>query len=534
MENMPAMSFKRKKYRALYKLEAGLEVPMFVLSLLWLYLLIVDLVKGLSEIQSTVFYIIWGIFIFEYLLKLYLAADTWAYLKRNWITLLALIIPAFRVLRLLNALRILRSATFLTSTSVVRSLTSGKRFLEALKQAEGPPPDPEMNIGVLIEYSKKEGIEELKQFARQLIADVQAPLQQATGIVWSFDITDSSQLPTDNTRRPSDFLDDTSLRMAEGPYDMMLVVTDVALATVENRVEAGFTSTVARIAMISTRKLVTTGRKQPRYALDDERVRVNAAALLLHLTGTILGLSRVPQSRSQVMSTFEFRAGRPAVPQFTPAEKAELHRGNEHLPERELRGGSTLESLMFHLLMALRHPRQLLRPLLRNRAILIPLSLPKLVTAAVSPCFILLFTAEIWDVGINMQNSVAIVFAVLSIMGASFYLVTIQSLFLPRKEKRVLTEHLAVANITIYLSIFLACVGLFLLVGSLMLFMELYVFPGDLIQTWPTLNKAAVESIDLIRLAAFISTVGVTTGALAGGFESRAVIRQLSLFERQQ
>ncbi len=46
------ISFKRKKYRALYKLEAGLEIPMFILSLVWLYLLIVDLVKGLGEIRT--------------------------------------------------------------------------------------------------------------------------------------------------------------------------------------------------------------------------------------------------------------------------------------------------------------------------------------------------------------------------------------------------------------------------------------------------------------------------------------------------
>ncbi len=234
------------------------------------------------------------------------------------------------------------------------------------------------------------------------------------------------------------------------------------------------------------------------------------------------------------MSSFEFNVDRKSVPGFTQAERTELQKGNKDMPERELRGGNAFEGFIFHLLMAFRHPKQLFRPLLRNKAIFLPLSLPKLVTAAVSPSFILLFTAEIWDVGMHMQNSVVIAFAFLSIMGASFYLVTIQSLFLPRKEKRILTEHLAVANITIYLSIFLACIGLFLMVGSLMLFMELYVFPEDLIQTWPTLNKPDIELTDLIRLAAFISTVGVTTGALAGGFESRSVIRHLSLFERQK
>ncbi|WP_146608900.1 ion transporter [Gelidibacter algens] len=516
----------------MYKLESGLEIPMFLLSLGWLYLLIIDLVRGLGAIERTIFYIIWGVFILEYLLKLYLAASKWSYIKQNWITLVALIIPAFRVFRLLNAIRILRSASFISSTNVVRSLTSGRRFLTALKKAKGPQPEPEMNIGILIEYSRKEIKEDLRLFAEQLISDVQTPLQDATGIPWSFDITDPSQLATDKARRPSDFLDDTSLRMAEGPYDMMLVITDVALATVKNRVDAGFLSSVARIAMISTRKLVTTGRKQPMLSLNDASVRFNAAALLLHLVGDIVGLSHTNKGHSKVMSPYEFLSDRKAVPIFTQAEKDQLQKEKQQLPERELRGGSGLESFMFHLLMAFRHPKQLLRPLLRNKAILLPLSLPKLVTAAVSPSFILLFTAEIWDVGINMPNSVAILFAIMSIMGASFYLVTIQSLFLPRKEKRILTEHLAVANTTIYLSIFLACIGLYLMVGLLMLFMELYVFPSDLIQTWPTLNKQAVNLTDLIRLASFISTVGVTTGALAGGFESRAVIRELSLFRR--
>lgn len=534
MKKTPNLSFKRKKYRTLYKLESGLEIPMFILSLVWLYLLIVDLVKGLDAIEGAVFYIIWGIFIFEYLLKLYLAANKWYYIKHNWITLIALIIPAFRVFRLLNAIRILRSASFISSTNIIRSLTSGKRFLAALKSAQGPQPAPEMNIGILIEYSKKQEIEALEQFARQLISDVKPKLENATGMGWSFDITDSSQLATDHTRRPSDFLDDTSLRMAEGPYDMMLVITDVALATVKNRVDAGFISTVARIGMISTRKLITTGRNQPMLSLDDEQVRYNAATLCLNLVGKMVGLSITKNGNSRIMSAYAFIADRQAVPSFTETEKAQLKKDKDQFPERELRGGTGLESLIFHLLMAFRHPKQLIKPLLRNKAILLPLSLPKLVTAAVSPSFILLFTAEIWDVGMNMPNSIAIIFAVMSIMGASFYLVTIQSLFLPRKEKRILTEHLAVANTTIYLSIFFACLGLFLMVGLLMLFMELYVFPSDLIQTWPTLNKQVVELADLIRLAAFISTLGVTTGALAGGFESRAVIRQLSLFERQK
>jgi len=92
-----------------------------------------------------------------------------------------------------------------------------------------------MNIGILFEYSNKQSIEELEQFVKQLIMDVKPKLENSTGIPWSFDITDPSLLSTDNTRRPSDFLDDSSLLMAESPYDMVLVITDVALATVKKK-----------------------------------------------------------------------------------------------------------------------------------------------------------------------------------------------------------------------------------------------------------------------------------------------------------
>jgi hypothetical protein len=116
-------------------------------------------------------------------------------------------------------------------------------------------------------------------------------------------------------------------------------------------------------------------------------------------------------------------------------------------------------------------------------------------------------------------------------MFAIYYLVRVQKLFLLIKEKRILTEHLAVANCVIYLSIFLACIGLSVIVGILMMIVEIYVFPEDLISTWPTLNKPEFNLVDKVRMTIFISTVGVTTGALAGGLENRTLLQHLALFK---
>lgn len=140
-----------------------------------------------------------------------------------------------------------------------------------------------------------------------------------------------------------------------------------------------------------------------------------------------------------------------------------------------------------------------------------------------------MFTAEIWDVGLNLPVRAAWLFAAASVVAATVYLVQVQNLFFPHKEKRLVTEHMAVVNLAILLTMLVAMVGLFLMVGLLMLGVEVFLFPPRLIETWPTLDDPTVDIADKIRLAGFISTIGVLTGALACGLESRTVIRHLAL-----
>ncbi|WP_188440427.1 hypothetical protein [Planktosalinus lacus] len=528
------MKKSRKLYRAFYKLEEHLEIPMFILALVWLYLFIIELVRGLTTFQETLIYIIWGLFIVEFIIKIALAPRKISYLKSNWITVIALLVPALRVLRILNALRILQSVRVINSTRVIRAITSGKRFFSALKEAQGPQPEPEMDVGVLIAYSKKENKKALIRYANQLVEDVESELKESSGINWNFDIVDTTMLESDRSRYPSVFLDDASMRMSEGPYDLITVITDVGIMSRRNNLVAGLTSSVTRIIILSTRKLTSTGRNKPRLALDDARVRYNSGTFLLHQIGHLLGLKTTSSVTSKIMGAKSFSEELKKIPSFTSQEKQLLKKNAQKAPDRELRDANDVETFIFHILMTFRHLKTFFRPLLKNKALLLPLSLPGLATAAVAPAIILIFTAEIWDVGLGMTNGTAAFFAVISIMMASFYLVRVQSLFLPRKEKRILTEHLAVANSVIYFSIFLACIGLFLMVGILMMIIEMYVFPPDLMQTWPTLNKPEILLEDKIRLAVFISTVGVTTGALAGGLESRTLIQHLALFRNKE
>ncbi|CAM4060815.1 reprolysin-like metallopeptidase [Gillisia hiemivivida] len=528
------MRENRKRYRIFFKLEEHLEVPMFLLAIGWLILFIIEIFRGLSPFQEKLIYLIWILFILEFLIKIIIAPRRSQFIKHNWITVISLIIPALRVFRMFNALRILRTLRVINSTKIIRAITSGKRFFGALDKAQGPQPNAEMDVGFLIAVKNLKEKKEMIAYANQLAEDVKPELEESTGIKWNFVISETFKLDNDRSRNPSFFLDRASMSMAEGNYDLVCVLTDIGLMSRRNVQVSALSSSIARIVALSTRQTTSTGKNRERLDLNSTFVRYNSASLFLHQIGHILGLNHSPATEPGIMSSTKFDRSLSKVPSFSSKEKKVLKKKAKKAPDRELRNGNDLETFIFHILMTFRHLGKFFWPLIRNKALLLPLSLPGLATAAVAPAIILIFNAEIWDVGLGMTNGTAAFFAIISIMLASFYLVRVQSLFLPKREKRIITEHLAVANTVIYFSIFLACIGLFLMVGALMMVIELYVFPEDLMRTWPTLSKPEILLEDKIRIAVFISTVGVTTGALAGGLESRTIIQHLALFRKNE
>lgn len=118
----------------LRQLEALLGGPMTVLSFAWLGLLIVDLTRGLSPTLQTLSNVIWGVFVLDFALAFTLAPDKPAYLRRNVLTLLSLLLPALRVFRALRGLRALRLLRVTCGAQLLRLLTSLNRGLGTLRR----------------------------------------------------------------------------------------------------------------------------------------------------------------------------------------------------------------------------------------------------------------------------------------------------------------------------------------------------------------------------------------------------------------
>jgi voltage-gated potassium channel len=126
------VAVERKKL--LNTIEKILEAPMIFLGFVWLILIVIELVWGLPQVLQSLSVVIWVIFILDFLLKFFLAPDKFRFLKKNWLTAISLVIPAFRVFRLLSILRLLKGVRLI---KVVASLNRSMRSLGATMQRRG-------------------------------------------------------------------------------------------------------------------------------------------------------------------------------------------------------------------------------------------------------------------------------------------------------------------------------------------------------------------------------------------------------------
>jgi voltage-gated potassium channel len=122
----------RERDELLQRLEDWLETPMLVLAFVWLALLVVELIWGESLLFGTIGTIIWVVFILDFAVKLALAPHKVAFLKRDWLTAISLLLPALRVFRVFRAFRLLRLARAGRSLRLLRVVSSVNRSMKAL------------------------------------------------------------------------------------------------------------------------------------------------------------------------------------------------------------------------------------------------------------------------------------------------------------------------------------------------------------------------------------------------------------------
>lgn len=131
---MDKKQLKDERTELLSQINDLFDFPLTLLSLLWLVLIIVDFVYGLSSSLQRLSLIIWGIFIIDFFIELYISPMKQDYLKQNWLVAFSLFLPALRVLRLFRGLRLVRFANSVRSLNLARILSSFNRSLRTVRQ----------------------------------------------------------------------------------------------------------------------------------------------------------------------------------------------------------------------------------------------------------------------------------------------------------------------------------------------------------------------------------------------------------------
>lgn len=115
----------------LHKLEQKTETPLVVLGFIWLVLVIIDLLNRTTPILDILSAIIWIIFIIDFLLRFFLSPTKLKYLRNNVITIISLVIPAFRLLRIFRVFRLFRLTRGLRLVKIIGSINRGMNALSS-------------------------------------------------------------------------------------------------------------------------------------------------------------------------------------------------------------------------------------------------------------------------------------------------------------------------------------------------------------------------------------------------------------------
>lgn len=129
MKNTENKKLSGERKKLLNNIVRVSETPMIILAFIWLVLLVIELVDKTTSLLQNIGVIIWVIFILDFLLKFFIATEKLKFLKKNILTIISLIVPAFRIFRIFRIFRFIRLGRGVRLIKVVGSFNRGMRSL---------------------------------------------------------------------------------------------------------------------------------------------------------------------------------------------------------------------------------------------------------------------------------------------------------------------------------------------------------------------------------------------------------------------
>ena len=319
-------------------------------------------------------------------------------------------------------------------------------------------------------------------------------------------------------------------RQAKG-WDFVVALTASDLHALSKQYTLGTPSSGLDAAAISTARLDPTAQRSQVRKSDRELILSNRIwALFLHLLGDLVGLPHSDHARSPM--------NRPNIPEDLDAVQgysdAELINLGDLLQEvADLRVEETRESprsfWRFMLRVIVRSGDEIWWTIMRNRPWILVWHLSKFTAAAISSLLILLFTAEVWDVGVRLPLLEVLIVLFMTMLGATGFVVVRQRL-LTRRTRQRLTEQVIVTDLATIMTVFgamLALAMLLIAVASIII----WIVPDVLAERWT--DYAVLSVMHNLSLAGTVSIIGIIIGALGASIEDQTTFRHVAFIDEE-
>jgi hypothetical protein len=156
----------------------------------------------------------------------------------------------------------------------------------------------------------------------------------------------------------------------------------------------------------------------------------------------------------------------------------------------------------------------------------LPLRLGRLTAAAFSALFLLMMTAEVWDLATLQTAPRIAVLSLLVVVGTTAFVVVRQKL-IPRRARSTPSEQRVVRDVSAVVIVLLGMLTAYALLFGLTLVVGTVLFHAELIARWAPGAGDHGPLPPRLHVAGLVSSLGLLIGSLGASFEGRSYFRHV-------
>lgn len=353
---------------------------------------------------------------------------------------------------------------------------------------------------------------------QELLAEMREVFPQ---FQWRMPLIERSDLPTAMREEPVELLQVGLDERDARHWDYVLVITGADLISYRKPFSLAVPSRAMGVGVISTARIDPQAEGVEADAGERTRVMTRRSrALAVQLLGSLAGLDHGEGAMHEVTELSDLDQRAP----FTEGDRAAL--------ESELRAVADLRveeerpqsrRLPFYLRSSWINRDAIGSSIWRAQPWRFPWRLSKLTTAALSTLFVLINTAEVWEVAVAQSPWFLIGLSLATLALTSWYVVRRQRL-LARRSHRRLTEQIVVTNVSMTVIVVLGMLTTYVGIFALTWLLGATVFPTPVVENW---TGAAARLEHYAYLSGFVASLGIVIGALGVSFEQQHYFRHM-------